>query len=195
MKSDNPGLHSRYVMISESRTGIALTFEPSVALTLGSPRREKEALWRVMSKMRRAKPFELAIVGTQVQATFDPAVRGRLFGVLAAIGAYLDAFQTERLHPRVVEEILGISSRERLRWTKDGRLPKSGAGTFRSGPQIMHFPLYRAQKIAALAKNGEIIRAWREADAVRIARDCETSMPSSTSQTGSRQRALDIELG
>lgn len=79
--------------------------------------------------------------------------------------AVLDAFGQEQLYPRVVEEILGITSRERRRWTKDGRLHKSGAGSFYRGRQPIHFSLHPALQIAALSKSPEIIESWRKADA------------------------------
>jgi hypothetical protein len=52
----------------------------------------------------------------------------------------------------VREEILGISGIERRRWNKDGRLPKSGAGSFRRGKQSISFNLHPPEKIAAFTR-------------------------------------------
>ena len=52
--------------------------------------------------------------------------------IIAEIDSVLDGFARDRVTPRImVEQVLGITTRERLRWTKDGRLPKSGAGSFK----------------------------------------------------------------
>ena len=53
---------------------------------------------------------------------------------------------------------------KRRRWTKDGRLPTSGAGLFRGGQHSIHFPLYPPTKIAMLAQQPEKIEAWRQED-------------------------------
>lgn len=76
----------------------------------------------------------------------------------------VDEFQRGRLHPRVVDEVLEISSRERRRWIKDGRLPISGSGLLRRGKQDIHFPLHPPDKIARLAQDRDIIAEWRERD-------------------------------
>jgi hypothetical protein len=80
------------------------------------------------------------------------------------IDRQLDDFSRGHLTPRAVEQVLGISTRERLKWTKDGRLPRSGSASFRRGHDI-HISLHPADKIAALAANPSIISAWRAADA------------------------------
>jgi hypothetical protein len=71
--------------------------------------------------------------------------------ILAEVDTVLDGFAHNLLMPRMVEEVLGITARERPKWTKDGRLPKSGLGSFKRGLRTIHFPLHPAHKIAALA--------------------------------------------
>jgi hypothetical protein len=76
----------------------------------------------------------------------------------------LDSFGNDRLIPKIVEDVLGISAKERRRWTKDGRLPKSGTGQFKKGRQVFQFYLHPAEEIAKLAANPKIIADWRKAD-------------------------------
>jgi hypothetical protein len=76
----------------------------------------------------------------------------------------LDGFARGRVIPRLVEQVLGITTRERLRWTKDRRLPQSGSGSIKSGPRTIHFLLYPAHKIAQLASDPSVIADWRRAD-------------------------------
>jgi hypothetical protein len=63
----------------------------------------------------------------------------------------------------LVEQALGISGRERLRWTKDGRMARAGVNLIRRGNAVA-LSLYRVEDVARLLKQPEIIRAWREAD-------------------------------
>jgi hypothetical protein len=156
--------NSRYAAVGVFPSGVLLTFEPADALSLGSCRRAREARRRVAGLLRRHRLKVLAR-GEAIRTTIPSQATVDLVDLLSAIDKALDAFRQERLYPKVVEEILGITSRERRRWTKDGRLPKSGTGSFRRGRQSIHFALHPPQEIARLSKNPEIIAAWRKADA------------------------------
>jgi hypothetical protein len=142
-----------------------VTFEPSPDLTLGSVRREKEARRRVARLLRRARPLQLLDGKTKTCAILASESTEALSKLLSDIDRALDAFRQESLHPREVEEILVITSRERVRWTKDGRLPRAGSGSFGRGRQTVQFALYPPKRIAALSREPQTIRAWREADA------------------------------
>ena len=169
MTSSDSNLRSRYLAIGYSPTGISLTFEPSLELTLGSLRRADEARCRVAGLLRQRR-FKTSTQGEAVCTTVPSRMTADLSGLLSAIDTALDAFREERLYPRVLEEILGITARERRRWTKDGRLPKSGLGSFRRGQNTIYFALHPARKIAALAAKPETIEAWRNEDENRSSR-------------------------
>jgi hypothetical protein len=69
-----------------------------------------------------------------------------------------------------VQDALNITARERIRWTKDGRLRTSGTFTARR-QQVVTFSTYAVAYIEALSLRTETIEAWREADrdaAVRL---------------------------
>lgn len=164
MSESDAKLSSRYATIIDSAKGLSITFRPSSELTLGSSRREKAIKRRVAKLLRNSRPFLLSVDDEQICATFGPDAEGELPAALSAIDASIEAFKEERLYPKVVEEILQITSRERLRWTKDGRLPRSGAAAFGVGQRSIHFALHPVEQIAALSKSPEIIAAWRSAD-------------------------------
>jgi hypothetical protein len=63
----------------------------------------------------------------------------------------------------MVEEILSITSDERRRWTKDGRLPSSGTTSFKRGKNRVSLPLYSPEAIAALAQGQNLLQSWRAA--------------------------------
>ena len=122
----------------------------------------------------------------EVRASIPPYAVDELPSLLSEIDAALDAFRKQQLHPRVVEEILGITASERRRWTKDGRLPQSGSGSFRRG-QSIHFALHPAAKIAALARQPATIEAWRIEDEKR------TSASETQDETcATRKRSVDL---
>lgn len=68
------------------------------------------------------------------------------------------------LTPKLVCVALGITAQERLRWTRDGRLPSSGRIGVKRG-QVLHLPTYSVNAIARLAATPEVVAAWRERDA------------------------------
>jgi hypothetical protein len=149
--SPDSSLCSRYFTIGQSFAGISISFVPTRELTLGSARRAEEARRCVVNLLKRRRAKAL-IEGSTVHATIPSHAIAGLRALVSELDAALDAFREERLHPRVVEEILGITARERRDWTKDGRLPTSGSGAFQGGRQTIHFPLYPTAKIAALAR-------------------------------------------
>ena len=100
-----------------------------------------------------------------IAAWFEHDEIQKMQSAIADIDRMLDAFAEERLTPKMVEEILRITTLERLRWNKDCRLPKSGTGSFRKGRQLFQFYLHPVSGIAKLAAHPETIEAWREADA------------------------------
>ncbi len=71
------------------------------------------------------------------------------------------------LTPRLVLGALPISAQERLRWTKDGRLPQSGAVMMRRAHPIS-VATYAVETISELVENPSIIALWREQDALRF---------------------------
>lgn len=83
--------------------------------------------------------------------------------VLADIDSAFDAISRRSLPPDVVDEILGITAQERLRWTKDQRLRTSGSQLVSRGQRIT-LPLYPVNEIEQLLHDPTIIQAWREAD-------------------------------
>jgi hypothetical protein len=76
-----------------------------------------------------------------------------------------DSFASEPMTPQMVEEILGISARDRLKWTKDGRLPTCGTASFTKGRVTITYALHPANRIAAMKSDPAIVAAWRNDDA------------------------------
>lgn len=67
------------------------------------------------------------------------------------------------LTPRLVIAALSITPQERLRWTKDGRLPQFGSVMMRRAHPIS-VATYAVETIAALAGQPAMLASWRAAD-------------------------------
>lgn len=95
---------------------------------------------------------------------FDLAQEDIVAEAVRTINARIRAMLDAPLSARSVERILKLQPTERLRWSKDGRLPifkKLRSNRSNSGYQQ---PVYARNLILALEKSPEIIAAWRSFD-------------------------------
>ncbi|MGO3934928.1 hypothetical protein [Rhodopseudomonas pseudopalustris] len=152
----------RYVWFGPYGDGLELRFEPTFDIALGSTRRAKAVIRRVLRVLRKWR-LEATLDDIGARAII-PTSSFQMSALLAAIDAEIAAFKSERIHAKVVEEILAISAQERLRWTKNGRLPTSGHTSFQNGKKSIFLVLYPAAAIASLARSPEQVEAWRQAD-------------------------------
>lgn len=68
------------------------------------------------------------------------------------------------LTPRLLLTALPITTKERLRWTKDGRLKQTGNVTINRG-QLISVPTYSVSLVERLLNDPAIIGKWRAQDA------------------------------
>lgn len=136
----------------------------------------RELLRRVLSRLG-----SVTISVTDVRVVALPGSAARQIDaarVIRDLIHHAEAIAARPVTPRVVMELLGISSAERLRWTKDGRLKKSGSHRSRHA-QGARFPTYAAAQIAHLAQRPEIIAEWRRSDR----RACSSPVRPSSTET------------
>jgi hypothetical protein len=69
------------------------------------------------------------------------------------------------LTPRLLLAALNITTHERLRWTKDGRLRLSGSIQVRQGGVVFSVPTYPISLAEELNASPDILCTWREQDA------------------------------
>lgn len=67
------------------------------------------------------------------------------------------------LTPRELLQLLPISKAERVRWTKDGRLPQSGSVWMRKA-DLIAVPTYSSELVERLRQRLDLIEAWRLQD-------------------------------
>ncbi len=122
--------------------------------------REEElvrALRRELKALGEVKP-----AGPRVFAVHG-AAPAPMLKAMRRIDRAIEDIASRPFTPRMVVEILGITPRERIRWTKSGRLPRSGSGTLKAARTVT-FCIYAAGEIAKLAANPSVIEAWRRVD-------------------------------
>lgn len=75
----------------------------------------------------------------------------------------LCAIADRPLTPRELLAALPITNKERVRWTKDGRLPRSGSVTIRRG-HLISVPTYSVSNVERIKSDPGILDAWRDLD-------------------------------
>jgi len=83
------------------------------------------------------------------------------------LGAAMRQLASKPISQRHVERALAISSAERLRWGKDGRLPQAGSAEIRRGGPVTLWT-YSPVIVERLARHPEIIASWRERDRLAL---------------------------
>jgi len=86
--------------------------------------------------------------------------------VIEKLDRRLDEILNRPLPPKRLQSLLGISSQERLRWTKDGRLPRSGVIQFRRGG-VISLSTYPVDQILELIEAPCRIEKWRQEDRIK----------------------------
>lgn len=124
--------------------------------------REAELVRRLRRSLKRLGVIVLE-AGQQAVTIRVAGESAALQESIARVDHFIDELAVRPLSPRMVVEILGITSKERARWSKNGRLVRCGTATLRAG-RIIPFGTYSASQITELAANPAIIESWRHAD-------------------------------
>lgn len=93
------------------------------------------------------------------------------FAALASrIGDALESITELPMLPSEIEDVLGISSRERHKWLEDGRLRSVGTRTvkLRGRARTVTFHVFDPRHIETIL-DGDLPTIWREEDAIRSA--------------------------
>ncbi|MBQ8106668.1 MAG: hypothetical protein IJ127_27830 [Afipia sp.] len=147
---------------NESRA--LLDFRRAYEDQLGLALRWQEAQRRVLALLRG----QFACRWTGEGMTLEVEARKGAFrlGVVVERSAYALILPASRpLTPRLVLAALQISSQERVRWTKDGRLLQSGAVMIRRAHPVS-VATYAVDTIAGLVEDPSIIAKWRMEDSL-----------------------------
>ena len=142
---------------------LTLSHQRAFAENLSLQVRKIEVNRLIRSRLKRLGPLIRGNAPQNFQIDVIAVSRSSFKSLVIEVEAVLATMATQPFSGRVTEELLGISSQERLRWTKDGRLPHSGTAPIHRGRTIM-LPVYAVERVVSLKSAPEVIAAWREAD-------------------------------
>lgn len=137
------------------------------AATIGSSVRAKGIVLDIRAKLpSRVKTSFDVIAGTMVLRMPEEA-RTEFNQASSVISALLDGIENLPVIPREIEDILSISTTERHRWLKDGRLPSAGTRTvkLRGRARKITFHVFDPRKVEEIL-NQDLVSIWREDDAL-----------------------------
>ena len=91
------------------------------------------------------------------------ATTNGIAAMLSEIDQRLERIAKRPLSARMVGRMLGIASRERSRWTKDGRLAGAGTNLIQHS-QLIALSTYSVDEIMRLINEPGTAHAWRKFD-------------------------------
>jgi len=151
-------LRSSFVLRADS-DGLYISLGPCFGMHLGLRLRADEAQRCIYRVFDRGSRWDPQLRELTCATDTSPEVESKLDSLAEA----LTRIAWRPLTPRFVAAALGISAQERVRWTKDGRLPPSGQAFARRGA-LLSVPTYAVTLIEELAAHPETVAAWREQD-------------------------------
>ncbi|MFJ7724882.1 hypothetical protein ACIQXV_01840 [Neobacillus sp. NPDC097160] len=108
---------------------------------------------------------------TELFALFLEKIDGNDLLQLGIIKKYPAIFA---LHPSDLEELLGITKSERIRWTKEANLPVEHYESFRKWGQTLEYPMYNYYEAIQIVHKG-LIEKWRKAHNEKVAKNRKAS--------------------
>ena len=157
-------LSHRFLYFKDTDDGRLMVFKPTVELTCNSATRLCGILKRVKRVVRKQR-LKSAIEAAELRVAVPDGPHEYLRDVIADITELIESIERLSLTPKEVEEALSITSRERIKWTKAGRLPRAEQRSFMKGQEIF-YQCYSPSGITELAMRPETISEWRRSDNV-----------------------------
>jgi len=139
----------------------------STATTLGSSVRSRGVLLETRARLPLSARKALDIVASQLTLIMPASAVVELREAAAIVAETLEGIESLPVIPREIEDILAISTTERHRWLKDGRLPSAGIRTvrLRGRAREITFHVFDPRMVEDVLDR-ELVGSWREEDAV-----------------------------
>lgn len=140
------------------------------AATLGSSVRARGIMLEVRSRLPVASRKALDVVGSVLFLRMREGEEAAFERGSKAVSTALDGIEALPVIPREIEDILGITTTQRHRWLKDGRLPSEGTRTvkLRGRAKKITFHVFHPRKVEEIL-NDDLVSVWREDDAITAA--------------------------
>lgn len=160
--SPKPSLHSA--------TDLLAQWSLSAAATLGSSVRAKGILLELRARLAPAIKKSLDLNGAVIVLRMPDTAQDAFQAAFATVAQALTGIESLPVIPREIEDILGISTTERHRWLKDGRLTSIGTRTvkLRGRARQITFHVFDPRRVEDVM-NDDLVSAWREDDVLAAA--------------------------
>lgn len=138
--------------------------------TLGSSVRARGILLEIRARLPSTVKKALDIEGGTLSLKLPEDAHAEFMAASIVIETTLAQISDMPVIPREIEDILSISTTERHRWLKDGRLPSDGTRTvkLRGRAKKITFHVF-SPRIVEDILNDDRVSEWREEDAVTAA--------------------------
>ena len=137
------------------------------AATLGSTVRTKGILLEMRARLPSATKRSLDVMGVVLTLRMPEGFDDEFRAALAIVSKGLEGIESLPVIPREIQDILSISTTERHRWLKDGRLKSAGTRTvkLRGRAKKITFHVFDPRLVEEVL-NEDLVSAWREDDAI-----------------------------
>ena len=139
-------------------------------VTLGSAVRAKGVLLEIRARLPAAVRKSLEIRGNVLVLSMPESAAAGFEHASAVVASKLAGIESMPVIPREIQDILTITTTERHRWLKDGRLQSAGTRTvkLRGRARKVTFHVFDPSYIQDLLDR-DAVDAWREDDVMRAA--------------------------
>jgi hypothetical protein len=160
------------MMPKEEKNDVELlkTWALPTAATLGSTVRAKGILLEIRTRLPSATKKSLDIDAGELALAMPAGSKAEFHAASAVVAEALENIETLPVIPREIQDILSITTTERHRWLKDGRLPSAGTRTvkLRGRARKITFHVFDPRMVEHLLDRG-VVEDWREEDAAAAA--------------------------
>jgi hypothetical protein len=151
-------------------TDLVQTWALPFAATLGSSIRAVGLFLEIRARLPVAARKALTVKGRELTLRLPQGDTGAFATLSQRISTALEGIEALPVIPREIEDILAISTTERHRWLKDGRLPSAGTRTvsLRGRARKITFHVFDPRLVEDILDRG-LVDTWREDDAATAA--------------------------
>ena len=157
---------SRYFDITLQAESVLLCYRHVVADPFGRRIGPSEVRHRMALRLKHVGGVQSKAADAAIEIPFSPERVAAVARAIEIVDGDIDALKRKPLTPKTVKSVLGITGVERVRWSRDGRLPAmEDPSFFGNGCRSVPFHTYRPETISALMADPRILATWREIDA------------------------------
>jgi len=134
-------------------------------VVMGSSLRAKGIARAIRNRLGSAFTGDVAVVGDRLEISLPGDSPGQCEQIVAKIAEILEGIAGWPVLPREVEDILTITARERLKWTRDTRLNSAGTRTvkLRGRKKAVTFHVFDPRHIEEVLDR-DLVAVWRAED-------------------------------